>query len=360
MSHKMDNNVLLLSHNLSGYGGIETVCNQLNILLRDRNINMDIIFINEGLKEYNDDWLNNIPFKRISSNIRNRKIKRMSYAISIKKYIKDKNIKHIICLDLLSCYVASLVKKITLFSPIKTYSWLHFAIKNLYREDYLLKVDRHLAISSVIKEQLIERGIREEKIALIFNPFDKNDHIIERTNDSHKTFIYVGRIMAYGQKNLTELIQSLSLVRKNWTLHLIGSGNKNQLNELKKIIDNYELNNNVVFHGWQHDPWTYIENNIKKVDALFLTSVLEGFVMVLGEAISRGIFCISSDCLSGPSDIINDNNGFLYTSGNVEELSDKINKLYDFQYPDYMEIKESINKFYSENYINNLIKFLTM
>ncbi|MGO3882539.1 glycosyltransferase [Proteus mirabilis] len=354
----MNNNVLLLSHNLSGYGGIETVCNQLNILLKDCHINMDIIFINEGLEEYNDDWLINIPFKRISSNVRNRKIKRMSYAISIKKYIKDKNIKHIVCLDLLSCYVGSLVKKIALFSPIKTYSWLHFAINNLYREDYLLKVDRHLAISSGIKEQLIERGIREEKIALIFNPIDRNNHIIERTNDNYKTFIYVGRVMAYGQKNLIELIQSLSLVQKNWTLHLIGSGNKNQLDELKKIIRHYGLSNHVIFHGWQNDPWSYIENNIKKVDALFLTSTLEGFGMVLGEAVSRGIFCISSNCLSGPSDIINDNNGFLYTPGNIEELADKINKLYDFNYPDYMEIKESINKFYSENYIDNLVKFL--
>lgn len=354
----MSNNILLLSRNVSGYGGIETVCTQLHSLLKDHDINMDIIFINEGLNEYNDDWLSNISFKRISSDIRNRKIKRISYAISIKKYIKDKQIKHIICLDLLSCYVASLVKKINLFPQIKTYSWLHFAIDNLYREDYLLKVDRHFAISSAIKDQLIERGIEKEKIALVFNPVNKNNHIIERKNGSHKSFIYVGRIMAYGQKNISELIKSLSLVQKSWTLHLIGSGSENQLAELKEIIKNYQLKDRVIFHGWQNSPWDYIEKNIKIVDALFLTSTLEVFPMILGEAISRGVFCISSNCLSGPSDIINKNNGFLYTPGNVRELASKINELYDLQYPEYIKIKETINKLYSDNYIKHFIAFL--
>ena len=358
MGHNMSGNILLVSYNISGYGGIETVCTQLHTLLKDHNINMNIIFIDEGLKDYNDNWLSNIPYQRITSNIRNKKIRMISYATKIKKYIKNKKIKHIICLDLMSCYIASLVKKLTLFSTIKTYSWLHFAIDNLYREDYLLKVDRHLAISSGIKEQLIARGIKEEKIALIFNPINENKNIIKRSHGSHKNFIYVGRIMAYGQKNLTELIQSLSLVQKEWTLHLIGNGNKNELEQLQRIINTQRIHNRVVFHGWQNDPWNFIETKIKKVDVLFLTSTLEGFGMVLGEAISRGIFCISSDCLSGPSDIINRNNGFLYTPGNIDELADKIKKLYYFEYPNYITIKESISKLYSGNYIINLISFL--
>ncbi|EMH1105479.1 TPA: glycosyltransferase [Proteus mirabilis] len=353
----MSGNILLVSYNISGYGGIETVCTQLHTLLKDHNINMNIIFIDEGLKDYNDDWLSNIPYQRISSNIRNKKIRMISYATKIKKYIKNKKIKHIICLDLMSCYIASLVKKLTLFSTIKTYSWLHFVIDNLYREDYLLKVDRHLAISSRIKEQLIERGIKEEKIALIFNPINENKHIIKRGSGNHKTFIYVGRIIAQGEKNLAELIQSLSLVQKEWTLHLIGDGNKNELEKLQRIINTHGVHKRVVFHGWQNDPWGFIETKIKKVDALFLTSIFEGFGMVLGEAISRGIFCISSNCF-GPSDIINNDNGFLYTSGNIKELADKINKLYYFEYPDYITIKESISKLYSKNYIINLIRFL--
>ncbi len=54
----------------------------------------------------------------------------------------------------------------------------------------------------------------------------------------------------------------------------------------------------------------------KNVTALLLTSAFEGFPMTLLEAMSYGIPCISSDCMSGPRDMIKPGlNGELYTRG---------------------------------------------
>ena len=56
-----------------------------------------------------------------------------------------------------------------------------------------------------------------------------------------------------------------------------------------------------------------------------LTSHSEGFGMVLLEAISFGLPCISYDCPSGPRDIIeNDVNGYLVPMDDFEALKSYI------------------------------------
>lgn len=49
--------------------------------------------------------------------------------------------------------------------------------------------------------------------------------------------------------------------------------------------------------------------------------------MVLLEAMSRGIYCVASNCETGPADIVNKNNGQLFEVGNVDELTHKLQYL---------------------------------
>jgi UDP-D-galactose:(glucosyl)LPS alpha-1,6-D-galactosyltransferase len=78
--------------------------------------------------------------------------------------------------------------------------------------------------------------------------------------------------------------------------------------------------------GWQDDPWRATGSG----SALVLTSAFEGFGMILLEAISRGLPCISSDCESGPTDIIEDGkNGWLYPVANVDRLAELMQRVVD-------------------------------
>ncbi|MFN7050333.1 glycosyltransferase, partial [Proteus mirabilis] len=85
----------------------------------------------------------------------------------------------------------------------------------------------------------------------------------------------------------------------------------------------------------------------------------EGLPMVLIEAQSYGIYCVSSDCLTGPSDIIDGDNGQLFPVNDelsfLKILNDIINGRLDL--PEYSKIKKSIKKFYGDVYIKNMIDF---
>lgn len=49
--------------------------------------------------------------------------------------------------------------------------------------------------------------------------------------------------------------------------------------------------------------------------------------MVLLEALSHGLACISFDCPAGPKSILNKNNGLLVKTNDVSSLSQNIDKL---------------------------------
>ncbi|WP_225816418.1 glycosyltransferase [Photorhabdus antumapuensis] len=86
----------------------------------------------------------------------------------------------------------------------------------------------------------------------------------------------------------------------------------------------------------------------------------EGFGMVLAEAISYGIYCISSDCQCGPNDIINNLNGELYKSGNILELSKKLQLIIDeCKIRDHHAIKNSIAFLYEDNFLLRITKALS-
>ena len=87
---------------------------------------------------------------------------------------------------------------------------------------------------------------------------------------------------------------------------------------------------------------------------------MEGLPLVLLEAIARGIYCVSSDCVSGPSDIIKDGiNGQLYETYNVDELVSILDAP-DFckTLPDQEIVKDSIHDFYEDAYMTNFKNIL--
>ena len=58
----------------------------------------------------------------------------------------------------------------------------------------------------------------------------------------------------------------------------------------------------ITWHGWVDKPW----EKINSASCTLLLSKFEGFPMVILESLSYGIPVISSDCPTGPEDLIID------------------------------------------------------
>ena len=118
------------------------------------------------------------------------------------------------------------------------------------------------------------------------------------------------------------LLKSWSIVvnkHKDWHLDIYGEGE--EYFNLIKIINYLGINNSVTIHK----PTLDIYEKYYESDFYILSSRCEGFGIVLIEAMSCGIPCVSLNCPCGPDEIIRDGvDGLLAKNGDVDGLARKI------------------------------------
>jgi UDP-D-galactose:(glucosyl)LPS alpha-1,6-D-galactosyltransferase len=158
---------------------------------------------------------------------------------------------------------------------------------------------------------------------MIFTTPNPIKNCIEKiiTRPQKPIFIFVGRL-DNKQKNISFMLKALSKIGPpNWELIIIGEGNDRKV--LMALSKNLGISDKIKWHGFKTNPF----NDLQEVSALLLTSRFEGFGMVLVEANQRGIPVISSDCLSGPEDIVIPGiNGHLYKEGDMNSFIDLLEK----------------------------------
>ena len=359
--------IIITGYEISGLGGTETVCLNLVKLLRMQSPDIDISFVflkkNNG-GHVNDEWLAGQRYCRLSSNIKITKLRRLSFAYSLRKIINRESPDIIISLDTLSCYICHVARKYA-HKQVKIFSWFHFSIFDFYKNNYKKKIkyinkaDYYLSISSGITRQLVEMGIDRQRIVTIFNPVTRHDVSIP-TPKNHARFVYVGRVVADGQKNVRGLFNGLAELQGAWSLDVIGTGQ--DVETLVALAKTLGISDNIHWHGWQKSPWKYIQNTLKNITCLLLTSHFEGFGMVLAEASAHGVYAISSDCETGPADIIKEGiNGNLYPTDEPEKFVSLLQGIVDGKtLPAGEQIQQAIEEFYEDNYIIKVNKAFAM
>jgi glycosyltransferase involved in cell wall biosynthesis len=177
------------------------------------------------------------------------------------------------------------------------------------------RTDRIVAVSEGIKQDLIYNfGIREAKIDVIYNPINiKEIEMLSTADVEHPWFhegipiiISVGRLTK--QKGYPYLLKAFSVVRKSLECRLVILGEGEDREKLVKTSIELGLKNDVEFMGFQQNPFKYMARS----SVFVLSSLYEGFGNVIVEAMALGLPVISTDCPSGPSEIIEDRmNGLL-------------------------------------------------
>lgn len=137
----------------------------------------------------------------------------------------------------------------------------------------------------------------------------------------YKRVISSGRLVL--QKRQEDLIIAWKMVaakHSDWQLDIYGKGEK--LQELQTLIQTYGLQDCVHILP----PSDQFIAELSNCDFFIMSSLYEGFSLVIAEAMMAGTPCVSYDCPYGPSDLINNkHNGLLVPSGNTEKLAESIN-----------------------------------
>ena len=164
--------------------------------------------------------------------------------------------------------------------------------------------------SKIILNPLNKKEIlRKSKKNINFNFFTKKDLKI----------INIARFT--NQKDHLTLLKAFNIVSKkiNSKLLIIGYG-KNE-NLIKEFMKKNDLERKVLIMHYKQNPYVYI----KKSDLFVLTSKYEGLPNVLLESMVLKKFIISSDCPTGPKEILdNGKYGFLFKIGDFKSLAKKI------------------------------------
>lgn len=162
-----------------------------------------------------------------------------------------------------------------------------------------------------------------DKVVYIPNSLDKMPNKYSKLDE--KNLIAVGRLSKEkGFDDLLRVFKKVSLKYSDWKLNIIGDGlEKNNLLNLTKEL---KLGDKVVFHGYQNKE--YINENLLKSSIYVMTSHTESFGLVLVEAMSYGIPCISYTSAQGANEIIKNNEtGFLIENRDSDEMINKIELL---------------------------------
>ena len=162
-----------------------------------------------------------------------------------------------------------------------------------------------------------------DNIEVIHNVVTNYPEKITDVADRPKRIIAVGRL--HEQKGFDLLIQSWQLIaarHPDWQLVVYGHGG--DLQKLQQQLEKAGLTSSMTFAGTTDNIYKEYQNSAFYV----MSSRYEGWGLVLVEAMSCGLPCVSFDCPYGPSDIIRDGeDGFLVENGNIQQLAEKMELL---------------------------------
>ncbi|MGL5964950.1 MAG: glycosyltransferase family 4 protein [Fusobacteriaceae bacterium] len=163
---------------------------------------------------------------------------------------------------------------------------------------------------------------------------------------NNKKIIMVGRFV--DQKNYPELLEKIDFFKNHpdWTLEIYGNGPHEE--QMKEIINSRDISKYIkVIKSVPNIKEKYLESSM-----LVLASKFEGFGMVLVEAMSSGVPCISFDCPVGPSKVIkNGEDGIIVKNKDYDSLNNSIELLInnsELRKELGLKAKENIKRYSSE------------
>ncbi len=233
--------------------------------------------------------------------------------------------------------------------------------KNLAKR-IIYKIGLNLANIIIVNSIEFKNEMKEKfsiKSVHIYNPLDQKQ-ILDLSKRKVKNvfpkntlkIINVGRLV--DQKNQITLLKAINKIKNSFRIKLILIGRGVDLVKIKEFIKTNKLSKLVKIF-YTSNPMPYI----KQADLFILSSKFEGLPNVLLETIVLKKMIISSNCPTGPKEILsNGKGGLLFKTEDYEELSKKIIFFINNKKKCKKMTNFSFNKISRFNYEKNLNKYL--
>ena len=317
-------NIVILINSLESGGAERVVSNLLNVWVQKYDCYLILI---HSYKFYELDKRVKIidlnESKELSGFVKFLRLSILAYKLSkiIKKYKFEKIVSFLTRANYINILSNIFIKHKTIINeramPSLQYQYgingkiNRFLIKFLYS-----KAD--LCLSNSYGNMIdLKNNFNVTELNYIHNPI--NLDMIEKMSKEEIeiekkrfTFVTIGRV-DHG-KNHRLIIDAIKDIDAD--LWIIGDGELKSILELR--IENLELNDKVTLLGRKENPFAYIS----KADCFIFTSNYEGFPNVLVEALTCRLPVISTDCLSGPREILAPNTDIRFQLKEKIELAE--------------------------------------
>ena len=323
----MNKKVLIFMPSIEGGGVEKNLFLVTNFLVKKIN-KITLITIS---KKFKKKFHKSVEFITLSSNIWDTYGRKFKYFLAlillIKEILKDRNLivfsfqANVYCIVICKLFGVKVISRSN-SAPI---GWSKNWLKR-----YIFKIVLNLADKVMVNSKEFKKDLKKEfnvNAICIYNPLNVKEIIQKSKKKTSSIFkskkklkiLNIGRFTE--QKDQILLLKSLKYLEKdlNFEAILIGKGIL-RLN-LNKYLKKNNLNDKVKILNFVDNPY----NLLKQTDIFVLSSKFEGLPNVLLEALVLNKFVISSDCPTGPKEILlNGKGGLLFKTGSYKDLTRKI------------------------------------
>lgn len=310
----MEKKILIFVNSLRIGGGSEKIAAEIGSNLKQKGYNVIFLARYDANQKYEYDGEYLYLYKTRKKNIISKTFRELRTIKRITKICKKEDVKTIISFCGLPNICAILSKKIyqnkakiivTVHNnPLRIVNCFdRYLIKKLYPfSDKIISVSKHLEI--ILKTKFFLKNVQTIYNIQDIKEFRKLSR--KKIEDSYNyifddEFIYITIGSLTYQKGQWHLIRSFKRVceiKKNCKLVIIGNGVLE--NKLKTLVEKLAIKKKVFFINKVDTVFPYL----KMSDCFVFSSLFEGFGLVITEALSQNLSIISTDCKSGPREIL--------------------------------------------------------
>lgn len=202
------------------------------------------------------------------------------------------------------------------------------------------RADGIVAVSSGVADDLAASiGISRALVKVVYNPVVTDDLLIRSREVPDHPWLAAGEppvILGVGRltppKDFPTLIRAFARLRQVRNIRLLILGEGEMRIELEALVRQLDLDDIVSLPGFFGNPFSIM----RAADLFVLSSVWEGLPNALIQAMACGSPVVSTDCPSGPAEILENGKwGRLVPVGDVDALAKAMHEiLNDVMYPD--------------------------